>query len=72
VLKIKIPISPIKFLRRTRHWNDGAIIGSQSFMREVSFQFYEKEKILQKKLSQGQGVDNVVFHCFKTLRKGVY
>ena len=63
---------PIKFLRRTRHWSDGAIIGSKSFVREVSCQLYEKEIALKRKLSRGQGIDNVVFHCFKTLRKGIY
>jgi hypothetical protein len=63
---------PVRFLRRTRHWSDGAIIGSKAFVRDVSFQFYEKEKVLKKKFSQGQGIDKTVFHCFKTLRKGVY
>jgi len=63
---------PIRFLRRTRHWSDGAIIGSKSFVRDVSCQFYDKEKVMKKKFSRGQGVDKTIFHCFKNLKTGVY
>jgi hypothetical protein len=41
-------------------------------VREFSCQLYEKEIALKRKLSQGKGVDNINFHCFKNLRKEVY
>ena len=59
---------PIRFLRRTRHWSDGAIIGSKSFVRDVAVQFVEKEKAKNKKLSKGVIQNSTPLYCFKYLR----
>ena len=71
-MKIVTDLSRLFFYWTNKYVLDGAIIGSKAFVRDVSFQFYEKEKVLKKKFSHGQGIDKTVFHCFKTLRKGVY
>jgi hypothetical protein len=63
---------PIRFLRRTRHWTDGAIIGSKSFVQEVGCMFEEPRnhaRILKKQLSRGLISDGGVLHCFKRLRE---
>lgn len=59
---------PFRFLRRTRHWTDGAIIGSKSFVQEVGILFDEKERVLKKQFSSGITSDGIVIHCFKRLR----
>lgn len=61
---------PIRFLRRTRHWSDGAIIGSKAFIQETAVLFEEnKERIMKKQLSQGKTSSGAVLHCFRRLRQ---
>jgi putative transposase len=58
---------PVKFLRRTRHWADGAIIGSKAFVQEAACQFEDKERVLKKTLSRGKTPDGIALHCFRRL-----
>jgi hypothetical protein len=60
---------PIRFLRRTRHWTDGAIIGSKSFVQEVGCMFDDHERVLKKQLSRGLIPGGGVLQCFKRLRE---
>jgi len=59
---------PVKFLRRTRHWSDGGIIGSKAFIREVATQFRDESKVLQKRFSHGTQENGSALYCFKMLR----
>ncbi len=59
---------PVKFLRRTRHWVDGGIIGTKGFVQEVGCRFEEKKKVMQKQLSRGRDPGGGVLHCFRRLR----
>jgi len=58
---------PVRFLRRTRHWTDGAIIGSKAFVLEVGSQFHDPERVRKKQLSRGE-VAGGALYCFKRLR----
>lgn len=59
---------PICFLRRTRHWTDGAIIGSKAFVQEVGILFDDKDRVLRKQFSSGTTSEGLVMHCFKRLK----
>lgn len=59
---------PVKFLRRTRHWVDGTIIGSKAFVQEVACQFEDQKKVLKKQLSCGKTPAGETLHCFRRLR----
>lgn len=59
---------PICFLRRTRHWTDGAIIGSKAFVQEVGILFDRQERVMKKQFSSGITPDGLVMYCFKRLR----
>jgi len=59
---------PLRFLRRTRHWSDGGIIGSKEFVRETAALFREREKAFKKRLSRGASDTGAVLYCFKRLR----
>ena len=62
---------PVRFLRRTRYWTDGAIIGAKAFVQEIGCQFEDAEshaKILKKRLSRGITPEGAYLHCFKQLR----
>ena len=58
---------PVKFLRRTRHWVDGGIIGSKSFVQEVACEVNDRERVLKKQLSRGNTTLGALY-CFKRLR----
>lgn len=58
---------PVRFLRRTRHFTDGAIIGGKAFVLEVGSQFHDPERIRKKQLSRGN-VAGGALYCFKRLR----
>lgn len=58
---------PVRFLRRTRHWTDGAIIGGKAFVLEVGSQFHDPERVRRKQLSRGK-VAGGALYCFKRLR----
>ena len=59
---------PLRFLRRTRHWTDGLIIGSKAFVQEVGCQFYDRKRVKQKQLSSGADQAGNVLHCYRRLR----
>jgi len=59
---------PLRFLRRTRHWTDGGIIGSKEFVRETAALFRDREKVLKKRLSRGASDTGAALYCFKRLR----
>lgn len=58
----------IRFLRRTRHWTDGAIIGTKAFVREIGMMFENEERVNKKRFSSGRNSDGDLIHCFKNLR----
>jgi putative transposase len=58
---------PVRLLRRTRHWTDGAIIGGKAFVLEVGSRFHDPERVRKKQLSRGE-VQGVALYCFKRLR----
>lgn len=58
---------PLRFLRRTRHWTEGAILGSKDFVRDVGCRFDNPDRVLKKRLSQGT-TNGIVLCCFKCLK----
>lgn len=60
---------PMRFLRRTRHWTDGAIIGTKAFVTEISIETgyrtgkEAKEKQYSKGISEG-----VSLFCYRRLQ----
>jgi REP element-mobilizing transposase RayT len=59
---------PMRFLRRTRHWTDGGIIGSKAFVQEIACQFRDKKRVIKKQFSHGKTQDSVSIYCYKMLR----
>ncbi len=59
---------PIHFLRRTRHFSDGAILGSKLFIREMGAKFDNPDRISKKQLSRGLGPAGAVIYCFRKLQ----
>jgi REP-associated tyrosine transposase len=59
---------PIRFLRRTRHFSDGAIIGSKLFVREMAGKFQEQERVNKKQLSRGFSSTGTAIYCFRKLQ----
>jgi len=59
---------PVRFLRRTRHWVDGGIIGSKAFVRDVGCEFGDRTRIMKKRLSRGSTAEGGVLYCFKRLQ----
>ena len=59
---------PIRFLRRTRHFSDGAIIGSKLFIREVAGRFQEQERVNKKQFSRGISPSGTAIYCFRKLQ----
>jgi len=62
---------PLRFLRRTRHWTDGLIIGKKAFVQEVAIQFYDSQRVLKKRLSSGADQNGKILHCYRRLKVGV-
>jgi REP-associated tyrosine transposase len=69
VQKAKKGVSmPLRYLRRTRHWTDGGIIGSKEFILNMAAHFVkDKEKLLKKQLSCGKTDTGEYLYCFKRL-----
>ncbi len=59
---------PVRFLRRTRHFSDGAILGSKLFIREMGRKFDNPARVNKKQLSRGQGPAGVAIYCFRKLQ----
>jgi len=62
------PSIKIQFLRRTRYWSDGSIIGSKSFVQEIALQFNDKKKVMKKKLLEYKDKTGNNLSSFKRLR----
>ncbi len=62
------PSLKLQYLRRTRHWTDGAIIGSKSFIQETALQFNDKKKVMKKKLQEYKDKQGSTINSFKKLR----
>ena len=60
---------PIRFLHRTRHWTDGAILGSKDFVRKIGCRFDDPDRIMKKRLSRGMA-DDVTLYAFRRLKPG--
>jgi len=60
---------PVRFLRRTRHWTDGGIIGSKEFIQKTACYFRDNERVMKKKFSHGKTVNGNSLYCYKILRK---
>ncbi|OVE77765.1 hypothetical protein BVX99_01710, partial [bacterium F16] len=56
----------VRFLRRTRYWTDGGVIGSKAFVQEVGCMFEDRQRIMKKQFSRGSVPDGVL-HCLKRL-----
>lgn len=61
---------PLRFLQRTRHWTDGAIIGSKSFVQETAVVCRESREAVNKQFSRGETEITGPLHCLKRLRLG--
>jgi len=62
---------PIRFLRRTRHWTDGAIIGSKAFVQSVACRFDDSKKVMKKQLSCGTDLSDNIIYCYKRLQRNL-
>jgi putative transposase len=57
---------PMLFLRRSRYWTDGAIIGSKDFVQRVAMHFDDKKRVMRKRM--GRGLDDTsgeYLHSYK-------
>ena len=60
---------PVRFLRRTRHWTDGGIIGSKAFVRTVACRFRDESDVMRKRFSRGEIDAGPPLYCYKVLRR---
>lgn len=59
---------PTKFLRRTRYWTDGAIIGSKAFVQEIALNFETKERMAKKRFGKSALDTGDTLYSFRQLR----
>ncbi len=59
---------PVRFLQRTRHFTDGAIIGAKLFIRETAMQFQDQSRVKRKIFSRGRTPGGIALYCFRRLR----
>jgi putative transposase len=60
---------PLVFLRRSRYWTDGAIIGSKDFVQRVACSFDDKQRVLKKRMGRGQDHETGQYlHSYKFIR----
>ena len=62
---------PLRFLRRTRHWTDGLIIGKKAFVQEAAVQFYDRQHVLKKRHSSGVDPNGNILHCYRRLNLSI-
>ena len=63
---------PLRYLRRTRHWTDGGIIGSKEFVLNMAGKFAkDKEQLFKKQLSCGKNDTGDYLYCLKRLSSTV-
>ena len=59
---------PIRFLRRTRHFTDGAILGSKLYIREIGIHFEDPTKVDKKQFARGQSPTGPTIYSFRKLQ----
>ena len=59
---------PIRFLHRTRHFTDGAILGSKLYIREIGLHFEAPSRVNKKRLSRGQSPTGLTIYSFRKLK----
>ena len=63
---------PVRYLRRTRHFTDGAIIGSKAFVQEVGCRFEEQARVMKRQFGRGRvlagGGEESALYCLKRLQ----
>ncbi len=58
----------VRFLQRTRHFTDGAILGSKIFIRQTGKQFDDPERMQKKQLAKGFSSTGAILYCFRKLK----
>ena len=59
---------PIRFLRRTRHFTDGAILGSKIYIREIGSRFGDPNQVNKKQLARGKSPTGPTIYSFRKLK----
>ena len=60
---------PLLFLRRSRYWTDGAIIGSKGFVQRIAVNFDNKKRVEKKRMGRGRDdVSGEYLHSYKLIR----
>ena len=62
------PTMQLNFLQRTRHFTEGAILGSKEFILEIAGRFKDPEKVKKKHLSHGPDTSGEEIYCFRMLK----
>ena len=65
---LQAPSMVLRCLRRTRHWTDGVIIGSKSFVETVGGTIFGAQRVMQKRFARGLDTDGEVLHSYRQLR----
>jgi REP-associated tyrosine transposase len=58
---------PVQYLKRTRHFTDGAIIGSRKFIQATASHFYDPKRVEKKQMAQGIGPSGKTMFSFRKL-----
>jgi len=59
---------PIRFLRRTRHFTDGAILGSKLYIREMGIRFDDPARVHKKQFARGHSPTGPTIYSFRKLQ----
>ncbi|OVE82789.1 hypothetical protein BVY04_00005 [bacterium M21] len=59
---------PTRFLRRTRYWTGGAIIGTKCFVQEVALNFETEERMLKKQFGRTELDKGDALYSFRQLK----
>jgi putative transposase len=60
---------PLLFLRRSRYWTDGAIIGSKAFVKRIALKFDTPERVEKKRMGCGRDEKSGKnIHSYKLIR----
>ena len=59
----------LRFLRRTKHWTTGKIIGSKEFVQKIACMSRDKTKVMKKQFAHGKTIDGTSLYSYSILRK---
>ncbi len=59
---------PIQFLKSTRNFTAGGIIGSREFIRETASRYYDPKKVEKKQMAKGPGPSGDQLFSFRKLQ----